>query len=111
MIQLVHECQVFSFLPSLADVEQVSHHPEQHLLDADGTIVICRHLVTNKVLALLCCQLLAFAEGIDVDKVVDVFAPAGTKLNYQTCSVLHQKLSVELACSVATIQDFIYFTS
>lgn len=32
--------------------------------------------MTDQVLALLGCQLLAFAEGIDVDKVVDVLTPA-----------------------------------
>lgn len=63
-------------LPSLPDVEQVSHHPQQHLCGADGIVVICRHLVANQVLALLCCQLLAFTEGIDVDEVVDVVTPA-----------------------------------
>lgn len=35
--------------------------------------------MTDQVLALLGCQLLAFAEGIDVDKVVDVLTPAGRK--------------------------------
>lgn len=33
--------------------------------------------MADEVLALLGCQLLAFAEGIDVDKVIDVLAPAG----------------------------------
>ncbi len=70
---------VHFLLPSFADVEQVSHHPEQHLGGADGTVVICRHLVADEVLTLLSCQLLAFTEGIDVDKVVDVLTPAGTK--------------------------------
>lgn len=37
--------------------------------------------MTNKVLALLGCQLLAFTEGVDVDKVIDVLTPAGTELN------------------------------
>lgn len=69
--------------PSLPDVEQVSHHSEQHLCGVDGTVVIGRHLVTDQVLALLGCQLLAFAEGIDVDKVVDVLTPAGRKQQQQ----------------------------
>lgn len=68
-------------LPPFADVQQISHHPEQHLGGADGTVVICRHLVADEVLALLGCQLFAFTKGIDVDKVIDVLTPAGTKLN------------------------------
>lgn len=75
------ESGVQALLPSFADVEQVSHHPEQHLCGADGTVVICSHLVTNKVLALLGRQLLAFTEGVNVDKVIDVLAPAGTKFD------------------------------
>lgn len=63
--------------PSLPNVEQVSHHSEQHLRGIDGTVVVCRHLVADQVLALLGRQLLAFAEGVDVDKVVDVVTPAG----------------------------------
>lgn len=66
------------FLPSFADVKQVSHHPEQHLGGADGTVVICCHLVTNKVLTLLGRQLLSFTKGIDVDKVIDVLTSAGS---------------------------------
>lgn len=57
------------FLPSFADVEQVSHHSEQHLGGADGTVVICRHLVTNKVLTLLGRQLLAFTKGINASPI------------------------------------------
>lgn len=61
--------------PSFADVQQVSHHPEQQLAGADGTVVVGRHLVPDEVLALFGRQLFAFAEGIDVDKVEDVLAP------------------------------------
>lgn len=68
-------------LPSFADVQQVSHHPEQQFVGADGAVVVSRHLVPDEVLALFGCQLLAFAEGVDVDKVKDVFTPAGTSLN------------------------------
>lgn len=63
--------------PSLPDVKQVSHHSEQHLCGVDGAVVIGRHLVADQVLALLGSQLLAFTEGIDVDKVVDVLSPVG----------------------------------
>lgn len=64
------------YLPSFSNVKQVSHHPEQHLHSIDGTVVICRHLVANEVLALLGSQLFAFAKGVNVDKVVYVLAPA-----------------------------------
>lgn len=67
--------------PSLANVEQISHHPEEHLCSADGTVVICCHLVANEVLTLLGCQLLAFTKGINVDKVIDVLTPAGTNFS------------------------------
>lgn len=67
--------------PSFADVQQVSHHPEQQLAGADGTVVVGRHLVPDEVLALFGRQLFAFAKGIDVDKVKDVLAPAVINLN------------------------------
>lgn len=89
------DCQVFS-LPSFADVQQVSHHPEQHLGGADGTVVICRHLVANEVLALLGRQLFAFTKGINVDKVIDVLTPAETRLNKSNMEMyltdIHHKL-------------------
>lgn len=67
--------------PSFANVQQVSHHPEQQLAGADGTVVVGRHLVPDEVLALFGRQLFAFAEGIDVDKVKDVLTPAVINLN------------------------------
>lgn len=77
-----HQTFFRAFLsPSFADVQQVSHHPEQQLAGADGTVVVGRHLVPDEVLALFGRQLFAFAEGIDVDKVKDVLAPAVINLN------------------------------
>lgn len=76
--------------PSLPNVKEVSHHPEQHLSGVDGTVVICRHLVTDQVLALLGRQLLAFTEGIDVDKVVDVFTPGHDKTHKAESNTLEQ---------------------
>lgn len=64
-------------LPSFADVQQVSHHPEQQFVGADGAVVVGCHLVPDEVFALFGRQLLAFAEGVNVDKVKDVFTPAG----------------------------------
>ena len=87
----LQESAVRFLSPSLADVEQVSHHPEQHLRGADGTVVVCRHLVADEVLALLGCQLLAFTEGIDVDKVVDVLTPAGKQGNKQDLPDVHHR--------------------
>lgn len=79
MIVAIVESGVQFPLPSLADVKQVSHHPKQHLCGAYGTVVICCNLVADEVLALLCCQLLAFSKGINVDKVIDILSPAGKR--------------------------------
>lgn len=77
-----HQTLFRAFLsPSFANVQQVSHHPEQQLAGADGTVVVGRHLVPDEVLALFGRQLFAFAEGIDVDKVKDVLTPAIINLN------------------------------
>lgn len=78
-------------LPSFTDVQQVSHHPEQHLGGADGTVVICRHLVADEVLALFGCQLFAFTKGINVHKVIDVLTPAETRTNPFVCKCVQRK--------------------
>ena len=94
-------------LPSLPDVKQVPHHPEECLRGADGAVVVCCHLVANEVLALLGCQLFASPEGVDVDKVVDVLAPAGIKFNkanmnmYLPC--IHHNLTPGLGVSQLTV--------
>lgn len=69
-------------LPSFANVKQVSHHPEEHLCGANGTVVICRHLMANEILALLSSQLLSFTKCINVDIVIDVFTPVGQRRTY-----------------------------
>lgn len=39
-------------VPSFADIQQVSHHPEQQVVGADGAVVVSCHLVPDEVLAL-----------------------------------------------------------
>lgn len=80
-------------LPSFADVQQVSHHPEQQFVGADGAVVVGCHLVPDEVFALFGRQLLAFAEGVNVDKVKDVFTPAGISLHFK--QKVHHKIGID----------------
>lgn len=88
--------------PSFADVQQVSHHPEQQLGGADGAVIVGRHLVPDEVLALFGRQLFTFAEGIDVDKVKDVFTPAVINLNQSI--YFKQKIVTKQASAFSVFQ-------